>query len=456
MQRLLSLLATILFTAGVLAACGTEGAVSGNSAAQAAPTETPFPTAPAVARPTYVVQRGTVQDTLEFTGRWRPRDQLPLAFEIAGSVRGVYVRTGDTVAEGQLLADYDTTDLQRQLDSELLNLETAQRNLESGSSGSVDAVVDAEIRLANARLNLESTRAGNPWTSVASARESLETARRNLERAERDYDDARSRPQDPGAAQAIEQAYRNLEDARQRVREAEISYQQAAQSYNNYQYQIANAENSVIEAELALERARAGGEADPSRVQAVRQAQLNIDRITAEIAQASLVSPIGGVVLEVNIQAGDDVRAFDTVIVVGLPEPREVIAELAYGDASQLNIGDVGVCEVFNRPETAVQCAVRRIPLSAREADQTTRVAAILSPDLPDGAQILVRMPLETREAVLWLPPVAIRTFQNRNFVVVQTPDGERGVDVVLGLQTDDRVEIVSGVNEGDVVIGGP
>ena len=45
-------------------------------------------------------------------------------------------------------------------------------------------------------------------------------------------------------------------------------------------------------------------------------------------------------------------------------------------------------------------------------------------------------------------------TFQNRTFVVLQSPDGPRSVDVQIGLQTDDRVEIVSGVNEGDVVIG--
>jgi len=54
---------------------------------------------------------------------------------------------------------------------------------------------------------------------------------------------------------------------------------------------------------------------------------------------------------------------------------------------------------------------------------------------------------------VLWLPPSVIRTFQSRTFVVLQTSDGERTVDVELGLQTDDRVEIVSGVNEGDVVV---
>jgi multidrug efflux pump subunit AcrA (membrane-fusion protein) len=72
----------------------------------------------------------------------------------------------------------------------------------------------------------------------------------------------------------------------------------------------------------------------------------------------------------------------------------------------------------------------------------------------PPGQLIEVEMPLQTRENVLWLPPAAIRMFQNRMFVVVQTPDGERVADVELGLQTDDRVEIISGVEEGDVVVG--
>ena len=101
---------------------------------------------------------------------------------------------------------------------------------------------------------------------------------------------------------------------------------------------------------------------------------------------------------------------------------------------------------------TAVQCAVRRLPLTAQDADQTTRVAASLEGQ-PSGQLIEVDMPLQVREGVLWLPPAAVRTFQSRTFVVLQTADGERAVDVEIGLQTDDRVEIVSGVNEGDVVV---
>jgi hypothetical protein len=47
---------------------------------------------------------------------------------------------------------------------------------------------------------------------------------------------------------------------------------------------------------------------------------------------------------------------------------------------------------------------------------------------------------------------VAQTTFQNRTFVVLQTPDGPVAINVEIGLRTDDRVEIISGVNEGDII----
>src|SRR5690606_29843564 len=192
----------IILLAGALlfAACTPESLPGADPQAQPAqPTSTPIPTAPAVARPTYLVQRGDVQEILEFSGRWQPRDQAALSFAVAGTVRQVTVQRGDTVTAGQLLADYQITDLENQLASAQLDLEAALASLESGSAGEAESVIDAEIALANARLALENTKAQSPWTSVASARIALDDARRNLENAQRAYDDARSRPDQPAS-----------------------------------------------------------------------------------------------------------------------------------------------------------------------------------------------------------------------------------------------------------------
>ena len=210
--------------------------------------------------------------------------------------------------------------------------------------------------------------------------------------------------------------------------------------------------NQVIAAQLALDRAKAGG-ADPQKVQAVTAAQLTVDQLLESIKQSSLYAPIDGEVLDVVIKPGDQVRAFDVVITIGIPEPKEAVATLALTDAQRLSVGLIGVCQEINRPESAVQCIVRRIPLDPREADQTTRVAASLEGILT-GQLIEITMPLQVRKNVLWLPPAAVRTFQNRTYIVIQTQDGQHVSDVEIGLRTPDRVEIKSGVTEGDVVVG--
>jgi multidrug efflux pump subunit AcrA (membrane-fusion protein) len=46
-----------------------------------------------------------------------------------------------------------------------------------------------------------------------------------------------------------------------------------------------------------------------------------------------------------------------------------------------------------------------------------------------------------------------IRTFDNRQFVVVQDGDVQRRVDVKLGVVSDTRVEILEGLAEGQVVV---
>lgn len=444
--------AVLLAVSGaLLAACSSAGNLSGDGLAQAqgAPTSTPVPTAEVAARPTYVVQRGTVQDVFTFTGRWQPRDQMMLSFPVSGTVRRVTVKRGDAVSTGTLLADYDISDLENQLSSAQIKLETALSNVDTSEVGGIQSVENAQISLANARLSLESTKAGSPWTSVASARLQVESAEQSLADAQRSYNEALSHPENP--ASAVDSAYQQLLNAQRQLESAQISYFSAAQNYAKYDISLDQSENAVLQAELNLQRAldeAAGGVSDEN----VRSAQLEIDQIKKKIVDSSLYAPIDGVILDVYIAPGDNAQAYATVIVIALPEPKEVIASLAISDANRLSTGMTGACQVMNRPETAVGCIVRSIPLSSKDADQTTRVAASLV-GVADNQLIEVQMPLEVREDVLWLPPSVLRTFQNRTFVVLDTPDGPRTVDVQLGLQTDERVEIVSGVSEGDVVI---
>jgi multidrug efflux pump subunit AcrA (membrane-fusion protein) len=60
---------------------------------------------------------------------------------------------------------------------------------------------------------------------------------------------------------------------------------------------------------------------------------------------------------------------------------------------------------------------------------------------------------LERQEGTLWLPPQAVRTFEGRSFVVVQEGGAQRRIDVRIGIRSDDRVEILEPLEEGQTVI---
>jgi multidrug efflux pump subunit AcrA (membrane-fusion protein) len=88
--------------------------------------------------------------------------------------------------------------------------------------------------------------------------------------------------------------------------------------------------------------------------------------------------------------------------------------------------------------------------------DKTTRVT--LNGDLANigltmGDLVRVVVVLEKKDNVLWVPPQAVRNFEGRRFVVVQDGDGQRRVDVKIGITGDDRLEIVEGLTAGQIVV---
>jgi HlyD family secretion protein len=416
---------------------------------QVVPTVTPIPTAQAAARTTYVVERGDVRETFIFRGRWTPRDQQQLSFEVAGTVRSVNVQRGDTVVAGAVLADLQIDELEDQLLRNQLALDGAIRRLEEGGDNSSSAVVDAQFNVANQNLSLQGQRATIPWSSVQNAADAVVAAERQVENAQRSYDDTVSRADSP--ASAVDGAFEQLLSAQENLAQQRRSYSDAAASYYNATLGIQQQENALLQAQINLETARTGG-GDPDLVDAVIEAQIALDRTIEQISQSTLIAPFDGVIVEIPIQSGDTVEAFATVITLALPEPLEAIANLSFNDIQLLQIGQVGICRDANNTDLEVQCIIRQLPLTNRDIDQTVRVAATL-PEMPRGGLVEVEMTLRESLNALWLPPQAVNEFGNRTFVVVQTPDGERVRDVEVGLQTDDRVEIESGVQEGDIIV---
>jgi hypothetical protein len=120
------------------------------------------------------------------------------------------------------------------------------------------------------------------------------------------------------------------------------------------------------------------------------------------------------------------------------------------------------VITLRNRPGETFGGTVRQLPypygggtVDTGDDDTAVHVAIEDGVDLELGELATVSIVLEEKENVLWLPPAAIRTYQGRDFVVIQLDDGsQKRVDVLVGIVTDERVEMVAGVEEGQVIVG--
>jgi multidrug resistance efflux pump len=203
---------------------------------------------------------------------------------------------------------------------------------------------------------------------------------------------------------------------------------------------------------------------DPVLVNEVNQAQLALERLQAQVADAQIVAPTDGEVLSLSVYAGRPAEAFKSVMVVADPSAIEVSADLTSSQLQEMVEGQEAVVTLRAYPGQTWHGTVRRLPYpygsgGGTEAltgeDKSTRIS--LEGDLSDlelGDLARVTIVLEEKDDVLWLPPAAIRIFQGREFVIVQDADRQRRVDVTIGIESDERVEILEGLEEDQIVVG--
>jgi len=329
-------------------------------------TPTPLPTTPALAKPTYKVERGDVVEQIDFQARISPALEEELAFRTDGFVKTIYVSEGEQVTVGDVLMELEgIEELERQ--SRLNELD--QRKVQ----------INAEIAQYQYELFLLNT----PTWSF-------------------------------GYEQKLAIEQRQLELA-----------------------QIAVEETELYGASLA-------------------------EQVTA----SRLLAPFDGQVLYFNVSEGDRVSAYDligmladvSVLDVSATVPDDVMDDLEEGMAVVVSDSGPGV-------ERSLEGTIRYLPYpygsskpgSSGTNSRSVRIELSQAPEtigfeLAD--RVRVTAVIELHADVLWLPPQAVRQFQGRNFVVVQDGELQRRMDVTLGIQAEERWEILDGLEEGWIVVG--
>lgn len=466
-----------------LVACGTG--VQGSSSTAATPTPLPTPVVPE--KPTYVIERGRVVKTLEFIGRVSPVMEQELFFKTDGFVADVYFSRGDQVQTGDLLAELEIGDLQNRLAQHQVALKTAEITLAKAEQEVTDQLLEAEVALEKLLLQTEQDQVDPDNSSIVSARVNLQAAERELAEAQEDYDNAWDPARDweadvreptclPGQGGVVPCTGETHHDRLERDRaaseirlaraqdslaiaKAEYGDAFASRSADDFNLQIL--EKDIELAEHRIEQLQRG--VDPLLELEVERAQLEIEDTERQIADARLIAPFDGQLLSVGVRPGDNASAFDTVIVLADPSQLEITAELASEELKEMSVGQEATIRLRERPEQDFAGSVRQLPypygggtVETSEDDTAVRIA-LADPDLKlelgELANVIIM--LEEKDGILWLPPAAIRTFQGRTFVVVQDEGGnQQRVDVRLGIEGEDRVEVLEGLEEGQVVVG--
>jgi multidrug efflux pump subunit AcrA (membrane-fusion protein) len=122
--------------------------------------------------------------------------------------------------------------------------------------------------------------------------------------------------------------------------------------------------------------------------------------------------------------------------------------------------------EASSRPGLKLEGVIRRLPYpygsggsgqTLEEKDKSTRVTVNATAEEAGfalGDLMNVTAIIERKDEVVWVPPQAIRNFNGRRFAVVQDGDVQRRVDVKVGIQAEERVEIEEGLQAGQTVVG--
>jgi multidrug efflux pump subunit AcrA (membrane-fusion protein) len=236
---------------------------------------------------TALVTYGTITQTIGMAGNLAPVSEANLNFASAGTVQSVDVQVGQTVAAGTTVAALDPTLLSAQLLQAQATLAAAQAKLAQDRTGpsltsAQNSVAAAQVNVSNAQTSLTDTKAINAQT-VAAAQSKVNS------------DPDCGPPMGP-----ICLADTNALNAA--IAKAQQSNDQAAAALATAQQQLASAESSL--ASLAS--------STPTSTLEIDQAQIEIDQVNVntyqhELNGATLVSPIAGVVSQVNIAAGQSV-----------------------------------------------------------------------------------------------------------------------------------------------------
>ena len=357
------------------------------------------------------VTQNTIRRIVRGDGVLFPQDQANVVPKITAPVQKFYVRRGDHVRQGQVVAELENRDL-------------------------VGAAAEAKTGIDVAESNLRATEGSTIPESVVKAQTDLEAARQARDSAKKVLD-------------SREQLFKDGALAGRQVDESRLAYVQA-----QGQYQAADEHLKTLQGVGKEEQSK-------SAAAQVQSAKAHYESQQAQVAYSRVVSPMAGVVADRPLNEGD--VASPGMPLLTVMEVSRVVARVNVPQADAAFV-KVGQTAIITQTDNAEQIEGKVTVVSPSTDPNTTTVQVWVQivnagERLKPGTTVHASIVTEEYKAASLVPAAAILPGEEGGTAVLTvTADSiahQRAVK--LGIREGNQVQVLSGVNPGDevVVVGG-
>jgi len=353
------------------------------------------------------IERGDIARSVVARGKIEPLSKVEVKSKANGLIISLLADVGDSVTNGQVLAELDKENLQAQV-------REAQATRD-GEAANLQAAIAVE---AKARIE-----AANP---------ELEFAQRDFVRAQELF------KQKIASQQQLDDASRAHEVAKNRQ-------------------QLLDATVQTASAQVEQARAR------------VAAAKAVLDRAEETLRYATIRAPFSGIVLTRPTEVGDAVSsilnlgsAATLIMTLGDVSSVYIKGEVDEADIGKAECGQRVRTKVESFPNESFEGVVKRIAPMGRELNNVTTFEVRVSILNPQG-RLRVNMTanaeivLEEHKNVLLVPEVALVYDKDKKMSVQQlapeTRQGWRKTPVKTGISNGQRTEVLEGLKEGDKLV---
>ncbi|HEY9776805.1 MAG TPA: efflux RND transporter periplasmic adaptor subunit [Planktothrix sp.] len=408
------------------------------------------------------VERGSIDVRIVATGTIRPLNEVKVSPKSTGLIKKLYVKQGDYVQEGQVLAQMDASNLAGQLEGAKGSYLMAKDNYAKLSSGNRPQ----EIAIAQYQERRATDIVRQAEQNIIRLKAQVESQEQQLIRDEQmakrqAYLDDQGAISDQDSLNAQTQAkvtLANLTAARRELTQAEATLAQN------------KAEEAAAAEQHELSRIGNRKEDISSAEHAVLQAKGQLDTLESNFNDMTIKAPFAGVITQKYADTGAIVTPTTSAAttsatsssIVALAGALEVVAEVAETDIGKIQLGqDVEIIpNAF--PEKSFHGKVTQIAPEAVVTQNVTtfEVHSSIEDDrhhrLLSGMNVSARFVAGQLNNVILVPTVCIMSRHGKTGVLLAQPDGTpKFKQVKTGPTVGTKTAVLHGLDDGDKVLTG-